>query len=1074
MSIDAESLAVAVGADTSSADQTLAQFATRASEQLATIESKIDGLGSGGAGGGSGGQIDDFFGKFLTFQAVVQAGRAVEGFVSSAVNAYAENERLGLSLDTLVARELRNADSTLSMADALDQASPKAQELLKWNEQLAVNSPFNEQGISAAFRAAESYGFVSESADKTAISAKRLTEDLVDFAAGTGRTEETVNQVALALGQIQAKGKLAGQEVLQLVNAGLPVDQILAKAFNKTTEEIVALREKGMIPADQAVKAIAYSLENDFHGAAANQSTSVSGLISSLQDLETIGSRELFSGAIQAAQPYLQQFVDTLNSPEAQASIKSISESLGTMVKDELPQIISQGQQWYTGATAIYGVIKPIVDKYHEIQDLKIPSWLGGGEGGDAIGESPIVKLATGGYLIDLANQYEKLTGATAQTAAAQTAANAAYDAALKQTGDMVQAGEAEQAAYARVMAETTARTKDDTYTTDERQLAQSRLTLSTHASAEELAKYQLELDKTGQTGQAAYEKLADSQATWKTAEETRTIDHQASLTRILDAGNEQRQTDRENFDDQATQRLDAHNTQIANANRNAARQNHEVDVAEQERQTSALEDHQGRVLDIHTRASDRQAAQQVTDAQREQDYQVKLTDLATQAATQIGVIKSNEHDRQISAEQSYQDRVANLVQRGIDTQNQAAQAATDRAQQYAQRVTDMQESAADTQQTNDEQFLEDKKTRLGDHTERLGDLQGQLNAATDDKQRASIQKQIDAETERYDKQEAKAQTSYDRQEAKAEKALAKQLEHAAQAAAHAEQQAAEQLTRQEGQLAKEQAAQDKAYADSEAKAKTAYDKQLAAQDTAIAKQLSTLQDTHTKQIAADETRYQSDIAGLQKTFNAEVDDYNKREAKQAQHLASELQKRQAALTQQLSDDQIAYGVQEGIATDHFNKQEDKVVKAVNKQHATEQDNYKRQEHDAIGVYDKQQGALDIALGKQLLAYTDTQVKMSAITSTEADKRKALIASEFGVDPAAAQGQFATYLAQLSRGGGVAVGPDERGPGGTATVHIAGPITINVQAASDPIATALAVQATLIQLQNRNGTTGIH
>lgn len=1069
MSIEAESLVVQVGADTSSADQTLAQFSARVSEQLAGIETKIDGLGSGGgSGGGAGGAIDDFFGKFLTFQAVIQAARAVAGFAETAVNAYAENERLGQSLETLVARELRNADATLSMGDALDQAGPKAAELLKWNEQLAINSPFNEAGIAAAFRTAEGYGFVSDSADKTAITAKRLTQDLVDFAAGSGRTADTVNQVALALGQIEAKGKVAGQEVLQLVNAGIPVDQILAKAFNKTTAEIVALREQGMIPADQAVKAIAYSLENDFGGAAQRQSGTVSGLLNSLSDLETIGSRELFSGAIQAAQPYLQEFVDTLNSPEAQASIKSISESLGTIVTEELPQIISQGRAWYDGVSTVYGVVKPIVDAYEHIASIKIG---GLGEVGDAIGANPIMKFATGGYIPDLIGQYERLTHTTAEAQNAQAAANTAYDAAIQQTGDMVQAEAASQAAYTIAMAAHTDRTKDDTQTVAEAAQEQQKLALSTQASAEALKKYQDQLDKTGQTGQAAYEKLADSQTTYQGQEKQRGIDHAASMNRIVTDARDRQQTDIENFNDQETRSLESHNRQIDQANRSFRRQNHDADVAEQERQQSALEQHQGRVLDIQTRGLERQAAQQVSDAAREQNYQTQRTDLAAQSAAQISTIKSNEHDRQASAEQSYQDRITALVQRGADLQTQAAAQLADRQQQYAQRIQDLQANAADTAQTNDEQFQEDKQTRASDHNDRLSDLAQQLHDATDAKQRQAIQKQIDSEDERYAKQEAKAETSYERQEQKAEKALQRQLEQAAQAEARQEQQAADSLAKQQVQLAQEQATQDKAYAESEAKAKTAYDRQLATQDEATAKQLAKLQDTHAKQVASDETRYQADMASLQKSYNAEVDGYNKSEATHAQHLTTERQQRQAALAQQLSDAQTAFDSGEQKAIQAFDKQQHAADLARQKQLASENSSFARAEQNAQVAFDKQQASLDAALGKQLLAYTDTQLKMSAITAQEADKRHAVIAKEFGVDPAAAQGQFAAYLAQLS--GPQSTGGAANAGAVAAGLQIHGGVTIVLQAVNDPVANASAMQAALLQLQQRNGGTGI-
>jgi len=1074
MSITAESLVVQVGANTTSADATIAQFATHTAEQLATIEGKIDGLGSGG--GGSGGQIDDFFGKFLTFQAVVQAGQAVAGFVSHAVDAYAANERLDQSLQTLVARELRNADATLSMSDALSQASPKAAELLKWNEQLAINSPFDEAGIAAAFRTAEGYGFVSESADKTAISAKRLTQDLVDFAAGSGRTSETVNQVALALGQIEAKGKVAGQEVLQLVNAGIPVDQILAKAFNKTTAEIVALREQGLIPADQAVKAIAYSLENDFGGAAARQSGTMSGLLNSLSDLQTIGSRDLLGPAIKEVQPILQGLVDTLNSPAGKENIQAIGKVIGDLVQGELPLFVQDIKDFAGSVHDAYVDVVKLVDGFNQIKS----SFPSSREIGEQMGFGPLHQFVDALRSGDVVGYLGQMGYAATNATAATTTLNAAVSGGPWTTGDYAQGIE---------NSGNTLSSLADT---------QSALTLNTQASAEAQKKYQDQLDKTGITGQAAYEKLADSQAQFQDAEQQRQGDHQARLTAIDSQAQEQRATRLQNYRDADADRSASYMEQLRQLQQTAARQETDTLATEHDRQVQAVQSRNDKLSGINDQARARTVQNLQADQARDADYQARAVELATQGATKITDLQTREHDRQLSAAQSYQDRATQLTQRATDLQTQyvvaaadrqqqAADQLADRQQQYAQRTADLQATAAENQQTNDEQFQEDKTSRASDHTDRLSDLQEQLNAATDAKQKASIQKQIDAEDDRYAKQEDKAQTSYDRQAAKAAVALQRQLDQAAQAEARQEAQdakalqkqdtqAAAQLAKQQATLATEQASQDKAYVDAESKANAAYARQLAAQDAANTTALAKLQDTHAKQVASDDAKYQADVANLRKSYDAELADYATSEAKQATHLATQKQARDLALAQQINDTGIAYGVGEAKAKESYDKQQAAADLARQKQITNENASLARQEQTAQTSYDKQQTQLETAVGKQLLAYTNTQLQMTAITSQEAQKRAALIASEFGVDPAKAQQQFAAILAQLTNSTSPTAGDTVRG-GGQAGFVINGDLHVTLPAGTnvgDPIALGNATQQALLQNQMRNGTTGIH
>src|SRR6266568_2429866 len=50
-----------------------------------------------------------------------------------------------------------------------------------------------------------------------------------DAAAGVGRGKEGVDRITLALGQMQARGKVTGQDMMQLTEAGIPAWKILAE-----------------------------------------------------------------------------------------------------------------------------------------------------------------------------------------------------------------------------------------------------------------------------------------------------------------------------------------------------------------------------------------------------------------------------------------------------------------------------------------------------------------------------------------------------------------------------------------------------------------------------------------------------------------------------------------------------------------------------------------------------------------------------------------------------------------------------------------------------------------------------
>lgn len=242
-------------------------------------------------------------------QPFINLGREAFG----AVSAY---QRLAMSMESLVAKEIRSTDATIEMTDALAMAKPRAAELLKWIQDLAINSPFSQEGVAQAFRTAQAYGF-------TAAEAQRLTKATIDFSSATGASSYQMDIIALALGQIKAKGKLAGQEILQLTNAGLAINPILAK-MGFTMNDV----SKGVVGADQFVKAFVETLESDFGGAAARTTGTLEGLTSTISDLKTVGLRELFMPFFEAVTPALSAFASGLNN--LMPLITIIGQSIGS------------------------------------------------------------------------------------------------------------------------------------------------------------------------------------------------------------------------------------------------------------------------------------------------------------------------------------------------------------------------------------------------------------------------------------------------------------------------------------------------------------------------------------------------------------------------------------------------------------------------------------------------------------------------------------------------------------------------------------------------------------------------
>ncbi|GEM_PF-3215080 len=408
MAIEAARLKAVIEADAGQLESEL-QRASKSLEKFASsskkMESSADGISTGVT------NASNALGKFstaasvaigtLSAQLIGYATKSLVGLGREALDAYASYERLGMSLQSLIAREALASGRAKDMASALQMVGPEARQTLQWLERLAVESPFTSKGVSDAYRMAMGYGFTTKEA-------KRLTQAMIDFASGSGTTEDAMSRIALALGQIKARGRLAGQEVMQLTEVGIPVDQILARAFNKTTQEIIQMREKGLIPAEQAIEAIIQTLERDFGGAAKRQTETFSGLISTLQDMKEIGLREFFAGTFEAVKPMLVEFTNVFQDAKFRQGLRDVGVSLGETVKSiatsfgeiarlaaEVPSGVYQAVAALTGLAAI---APSVISALNGI-GMAIAALGGGAIAGTILGGIGFAGVATAGIL---------------------------------------------------------------------------------------------------------------------------------------------------------------------------------------------------------------------------------------------------------------------------------------------------------------------------------------------------------------------------------------------------------------------------------------------------------------------------------------------------------------------------------------------------------------------------------------------------------------------------------------------------------------------------------------------------
>lgn len=151
---------------------------------------------------------------------------------------------------------------------SLTQSSEKGQELTSWMKDFAAKTPFMVQGLASATQTMLGFGL---SADE----AKKYITALGDISMGN---QEKLSSLALAFSQMSSAGKLMGQDLMQMINAGFNPLTEIARKTGKTVGE---LKENlGAIPLEEVKEAFISATQEGglFNGMLEKQADGLAGV----------------------------------------------------------------------------------------------------------------------------------------------------------------------------------------------------------------------------------------------------------------------------------------------------------------------------------------------------------------------------------------------------------------------------------------------------------------------------------------------------------------------------------------------------------------------------------------------------------------------------------------------------------------------------------------------------------------------------------------------------------------------------------------------------------------------------
>ena len=200
--------------------------------------------------------------------------------------------------------------------------------------QWALNMPVSMQEVSKAFVTMQAYGL------KPSI---KLMENLVNVASVLPESGRAITGIARAIGQIQSKTRLEGQELRQLAEWAVPgYEAVYTKIFKKISErtgKAVSDLKFTMIDSSTAIKAILETMEEHFGGAAEAISHTWGGLWIRLTNHAKEFFRQLGeSGMLEPFRSGLEAMVNWMSeafkSGEMQKASALIGSSLGVVFED--------------------------------------------------------------------------------------------------------------------------------------------------------------------------------------------------------------------------------------------------------------------------------------------------------------------------------------------------------------------------------------------------------------------------------------------------------------------------------------------------------------------------------------------------------------------------------------------------------------------------------------------------------------------------------------------------------------------------------------------------------------------
>ncbi len=229
--------------------------------------------------------------------------KAFKTYYENLYNSVLEGQNKSLASGTNIAAVRES--NRISFATLLGGES-EADDFLSSLTDFAAVTPFAYDNLTNISKVLLAYGYKQEEL-------LPLLEKVGNAGSALGMSTEDMQFVATALGRMQSTGKTTLEYLNPLLERGIDVWSYLSQASGKTKKEVQEMVSDGLVPGEEAAKAIADYMGADFAGNMEKQSRTYSGLVSTLEDANTQLNNAMGEGYNSSRKNGLQEQIDWLS-----------------------------------------------------------------------------------------------------------------------------------------------------------------------------------------------------------------------------------------------------------------------------------------------------------------------------------------------------------------------------------------------------------------------------------------------------------------------------------------------------------------------------------------------------------------------------------------------------------------------------------------------------------------------------------------------------------------------------------------------------------------------------------------